>query len=64
MGECSKLHNEGLHNLYSFPDIVRQIKSKVNGVSGACVMHRTEQKSVRGFGRKAQRKEASWMTDA
>jgi hypothetical protein len=26
-GEWMKLHNEKLHNLYSFPDIIRQIKS-------------------------------------
>jgi hypothetical protein len=26
-GEWRKLHNEELHNLYSFPDIVRQVKS-------------------------------------
>jgi hypothetical protein len=27
MGECKKLHNGELHNLYSSPDIIRQIKS-------------------------------------
>jgi hypothetical protein len=27
-GEWSKLHNEELHNLYSFPYIVRQVKSR------------------------------------
>jgi hypothetical protein len=27
-GEWRKLHNEDLHNLYSSPDIVRQIKSR------------------------------------
>jgi hypothetical protein len=27
-GEWRKLHNEELHNLYSSPDIIRQIKSK------------------------------------
>jgi hypothetical protein len=27
-GEWSKFHNEELHNLYSFPDIIRQIKSR------------------------------------
>jgi hypothetical protein len=26
-GEWKKLHNEELHNLYSSPDIIRQIKS-------------------------------------
>jgi hypothetical protein len=27
-GEWRKLHNEELHNLYSFPDIIRQFKSR------------------------------------
>jgi hypothetical protein len=27
-GECRKLHNEELHNLYSSPDIIKQIKSR------------------------------------
>jgi hypothetical protein len=28
IGEWRKLHNEELHNLYSSPDIIRQIKSR------------------------------------
>jgi hypothetical protein len=28
MGEWRKLHNEELHNLYSSPDIIRQITSR------------------------------------
>jgi hypothetical protein len=28
MGEWRKLHSEELHNLYSSPDIIRQIKSR------------------------------------
>jgi hypothetical protein len=28
MGEWSKLHNEELHNLYSSPHIIRQVKSR------------------------------------
>jgi hypothetical protein len=27
-GEWRKLHNEEFHNLYSSPDIIRQVKSK------------------------------------
>jgi hypothetical protein len=27
-GECRKMHNGELHNLYSSPDITRQIKSR------------------------------------
>jgi hypothetical protein len=28
MGEWRKLHNEELHNFYSSPDIIRQVKSR------------------------------------
>jgi hypothetical protein len=28
MGEWRKMHNEELHNLYSSPDIIRQVKSR------------------------------------
>jgi hypothetical protein len=32
IGEWMKLHNEELHNLYSSPDTIRQIKSRqING---------------------------------
>jgi hypothetical protein len=27
-GECRKLHNEELYNLYSSPDIIRKVKSR------------------------------------
>jgi hypothetical protein len=37
------LHNEELHNLYSFPDIIRQVK--VNEVGGACG-HMGEERKV------------------
>jgi hypothetical protein len=33
-GEWRKLHNEGLHNLYSSPDIIRQIKSSRMRLAG------------------------------
>jgi hypothetical protein len=28
MGEWRKLHSEELHNLYSSPDVIRQVKSR------------------------------------
>jgi hypothetical protein len=39
MGEWRKLHSEGVHNLYSSPDIIRQIKSRRMGWAGhvACM---------------------------
>jgi hypothetical protein len=33
-GEWRKLHNEELHNFYSSPDIIRQIKSRRMGWVG------------------------------
>jgi hypothetical protein len=33
-GEWRKLHNEELHNLYSSPDIIRQIKSRRMWLAG------------------------------
>jgi hypothetical protein len=61
-GERRKLHSEELHNLYSSPDIIRQVK--VNEVAGACGMHGRGEKSVHSFGGKARRKETTWKTKA
>jgi hypothetical protein len=33
-GEWRKLHNEELHNLYPYPDIIRQVKSRRMGWAG------------------------------
>jgi hypothetical protein len=54
-GEWRKLHSEVLHNLYSSPDIIRQVKA--NEVGGACGTYGRGEKSVQGFGGKARRKE-------
>jgi hypothetical protein len=66
-GEWRKLHNEELHNLYSSPDIIRQVKSsqvKANEVGGACRSHGRGEKSVQGLGGKARRKETTRKTKA
>jgi hypothetical protein len=62
--EWRKLHNEELHNLYSSPDIIRQVEVKANEVGGACSTHGRGAKSVQGFGGKAQRKKTTWKTKA
>jgi hypothetical protein len=46
-----KLYNEELHNLYSSPDIIRQVKA--NEMGRACGAHGRGEKSVQGFGGKA-----------
>jgi hypothetical protein len=43
-GEWRKLLNEELHNLYSSPDIIRQVKA--NEVGGTCGTHRRGEESV------------------
>jgi hypothetical protein len=50
-GEWRKLHNEELHNFYSSPDIIRQVKSR--RMRWACGTHGRGEKSVQGFGGKA-----------
>jgi hypothetical protein len=54
-GDWRKLHSEEFHNLYSSPDIIRQIKSRRMRWAGhvACM----GEKTVQGFGGKAQGKE-------
>jgi hypothetical protein len=54
-GEWRKLHSEELRKLYSSPDIIRQIKSRQMRWAGhmACM---GKERSVQGFGGKAQRK--------
>jgi hypothetical protein len=47
-----KLHNEELHNLYSFPDIIRQIMSRQMRWAGH-VAQMGEERKVHGFGGKA-----------
>jgi hypothetical protein len=60
-GEWMKLHSEELHNLYSPPDIIRQIKSR--GMRWAEHVARTGEESVQGFGGKARRIETAWKTE-
>jgi hypothetical protein len=43
-GEWRKLHNEELHNLYSSPDIIRQVKSRRMTWAGHVARMREERK--------------------
>jgi hypothetical protein len=61
-GEWRKLHNEELHNLYSFPDIIRQIKSRRMRWAGHVA--RMGEESIHCFGGKARRKKTTWKTKA
>jgi hypothetical protein len=62
-GEWRTFHSEELHNLYSTPDIIRQIKSRrMRWVGGACGTHGRGEKIVHGIGGKARRKETARKT--
>jgi hypothetical protein len=63
-GEWRKLHNEELHNLYSSPDIIRQIKSRRLRWAGYVARVREERKVYNVFGGKARRKETTRKTKA
>jgi hypothetical protein len=54
-GDWRKLHNEELHILYSFPNIIRQIKSRRMRWAGHVAMG--EVRKLQGFGEKDRRKE-------
>jgi hypothetical protein len=62
-GEWGKLPNEELHNLYSSPNITRQLKSRQMRWTGpvACM---GGEKSVHGFGGKTRKKETTRKTKA
>jgi len=50
-GEWRKLHEEELNDLYSSPNVVRVIKSKVlNGMGGECSADGGGERRVQGFG--------------
>jgi hypothetical protein len=61
-GEWRKLHSEELHNSYSSPDIIRQVKA--NEVGGACGTNGRGDKSMQGFGGKARGRETTWKAKA
>jgi hypothetical protein len=62
-GEWRKLHSEELHNLYSSPNIIRQIKSRRMRWAGHVARMEGEE-CVQGFDWKAIRKETTWKTEA
>jgi hypothetical protein len=59
MGEWRKLHSGELHNLYSSPDIIRQIKSSRIRWAGHVACMEDGEKRVQGFGGRAQRKKTT-----
>jgi hypothetical protein len=63
-GEWRKLHSEDLHNLYSSPDIIRQVKSRRMRWAGHVARMGEERKVYTVFGGKARRNETTGKTKA
>jgi hypothetical protein len=63
-GEWRKLHNEELHNLYSSPNIIKEIKSRRMRWEGYVVRMGEDRKIMQGFGEKTKGKETTWKTKA
>jgi hypothetical protein len=59
-GEWTKFHSEELHILYSFPNIIRQIKQR----RMRWTSERRDNCRLQGFGEKAQRTETTRKTEA
>jgi hypothetical protein len=57
IGGWRKLHNEGIHNLYSSPTIIRMIKSMKMRQAGHVA--RMGEECIYDFGGKARRKETT-----
>jgi hypothetical protein len=63
-GEWRKLHNEELHNLYSSPDIIRQIKSRRMMWAGHVARMGEDTKVYKVLVGKPRRKETTRNTKA
>jgi hypothetical protein len=63
-GEWRKLHNGELHNLYSSPDIIRQIKSRRMRWAGHVARMGEGRNVYRVLVGKPRRKETTWKTKA
>jgi hypothetical protein len=58
VGNCRKLHNEELHNLYSSPGVIRMIKSR----RMPCSTNKKEEECISDTGGKARWKETTRKT--
>jgi hypothetical protein len=63
-GEWRKLHNEELHNLYSSPDIIRQVNSRRMRWAGQVARMGEERKVYKVLVRKPEGKETTGKTKA
>jgi hypothetical protein len=59
-GEWGKLHNEELHNLYSSPNIIKQVKSMKMRWAGHVACMGEERHVYKVLAGKARRKDTTW----
>jgi hypothetical protein len=59
-GERKKLHNEEFHNLYSHPNIIKQMKSRAMRWAGHVARMGAERKVYKVLVLKARRKYTTW----
>jgi hypothetical protein len=50
-GDWRRLHNEELHNLYTSPNIISMMLSRVGEIGGICSTHGRDEKCIQSFGR-------------
>jgi hypothetical protein len=62
-GECRKLHNVELNDLYSSPSIIRMIKSRRMRQRGH-VAHIGEERCIQSFGGETGGEETAWKIQA
>jgi hypothetical protein len=61
-GDCRRLRNKGLHDLYCLTKIIRVIKSRRMRWAGHVARMGGEEKCIQGFGWETRRKEPIWKT--
>jgi hypothetical protein len=63
-GKWKKLRSGELHNLYSPPDIIRQMKSRKMRLARRVARVGEGRNVYKGFGGKARRKKSTWKAKA
>ena len=61
-GDWRRLLNEGLHDRYFSPHIIRLIKIKKNVMGWACVTYGRQERCIEGFGGGTREKEGILKT--
>jgi hypothetical protein len=63
-GECRKLHNEELNDLYSYTQIYSGDQIQKNEMGGPCSMSGRVESCIQGFSGETWGKETTWKAQA